>query len=349
MNPYQPIAASAVEVCTVATLIEKSKTHKLATYIVDQTALLISKMVDVPLCPEMLEALDLFEQKVDAIRRHMEQTGSVRAGKRFKAQLGSNTGREISAMKAELETLLKTLLSLAGKSPAPSVVARNESILELVSLSTRVAGAICDVPVLNFLKPMVGIAALICDTAKSVQCNREASLDLAKHASIVTKCVVERASALDGELSASNVEAVKTLELTLEDIHSYLIILGKRPKSIVSWILANQDRDRIYKLNSALDKALAMFLAANSLSMASEVCSNTRKVAILVSAVKTLDGNLNRTLTMMHIDRAPNWRIEGGKPNPGCVPRNDKITAFVPLFSHFTALPFVFLDPLFPD
>jgi hypothetical protein len=77
---------------------------------------------------------------------------------------------------------------------------------------------------------MVGIAALICDTAKvtfrdallayfidtacqSVQCNREASLDLAKHASIVTKCVVERASALDGELSASNVEAVKTLEL----------------------------------------------------------------------------------------------------------------------------------------
>jgi hypothetical protein len=57
-------------------------------------------------------------------------------------------------------------LSLAGKSPAPSAVARNESILELVSLSTRVAGAICDVPVLNFLKPVVGIAALICDTAK---------------------------------------------------------------------------------------------------------------------------------------------------------------------------------------
>jgi hypothetical protein len=121
-------------------------------------------------------------------------------------------------------------LSLAGKSPAPSAVARNESILELVSLSTRVAGAICDVPVLNFLKPMVGIAALICDTAKvtfrdtlltysidmacqSVQGNREASLDLAKHASIVTKCVVERASALDGGLTASNVEAVKALEL----------------------------------------------------------------------------------------------------------------------------------------
>jgi hypothetical protein len=91
--------------------LEKSKTHKLATYIVDQTAFLISEMVDVPLCPEMLEALDLFEQyvficscgavvdprsrKVDAIRRHMEQTRP--AGKRFKAILGSKTGREITA------------------------------------------------------------------------------------------------------------------------------------------------------------------------------------------------------------------------------------------------------------
>ncbi|KAJ7840759.1 hypothetical protein B0H13DRAFT_2100353 [Mycena leptocephala] len=343
MSWYQPVAASAVEVCTVAISLEKSKTHKLATYIVDQTAFLISEMVDVPLCPEMLEALDLFEQKVNAIRRHMEQTRP--AGKRFKALLGSKTGREISGLKAELETLLKTLLSLAGKSPAPSAVARNESILELISLSTRVAGAICDVPVLNFLKPMVGIAALICDTAKSVQGNREASLDLAKHASIVTKCVVERASALDGGLTASNVEAVKALELALEDIHSYLIILGKRSKSIASWILASQDRERIYKLNSALDKALAMFSAANSLSMASEVCSNTRKIAILVSAVKTLDGNVNRTLTMMHTDLAnltgaSNSRIEGGKPNLGCVLRSDQITAFVPLFS---------LSIFFPD
>jgi hypothetical protein len=57
-------------------------------------------------------------------------------------------------------------LALAGKSPT-SDASRNESILELISLSTRVAGAICDVPVLNFLKPMVGIAALICDTAKA--------------------------------------------------------------------------------------------------------------------------------------------------------------------------------------
>jgi hypothetical protein len=104
--------------------LEKSKTHKLATYIVDQTAFLISEMVDVPLCPEMLEALDLFEQyvficscgavvdprsrKVDAIRRYMEQTRP--AGKGFKALLGSKTGREISGLKAELENQLKALV-----------------------------------------------------------------------------------------------------------------------------------------------------------------------------------------------------------------------------------------------
>jgi hypothetical protein len=57
-------------------------------------------------------------------------------------------------------------LEESANSPEYSDISRRDSIFELASLTARAAGVICDAPVLNFLKPIVDIAVIICDTAK---------------------------------------------------------------------------------------------------------------------------------------------------------------------------------------
>jgi hypothetical protein len=41
-----------------------------------------------------------------------------------------------------------------------------ENAVEILSVSLRASTVICEAPPLNFLKPIIGIAALICETAK---------------------------------------------------------------------------------------------------------------------------------------------------------------------------------------
>ncbi|KAJ7485580.1 hypothetical protein FB451DRAFT_1168820 [Mycena latifolia] len=295
MNVYQPIAASALEVCTAADSIKTRKTDKLAAYIVDRTALLINGingMVHVPSSPEVLQSLEGFEEKLDAIRRHIEQM-PVQSGKKAKLLLGYKFKRETNRLKAELESHFWPWATACSPSPRAS---RSESILELVSLTTRAAGAICEAPVLNFLKPVVGITALICDTAKCVKSNNDAAVDLAKRASTVTKCIVDRMSAMDSPSAADNKDALEALKLALEDIQAYLAFLGKPRRRLAPWVFANQEKDRFVQLDSALDKALAMFSATEILSTGAGVRSNSAQIGVLVSTVQHLHSDVHSTL-----------------------------------------------------
>ncbi|KAJ7439342.1 hypothetical protein FB451DRAFT_149388 [Mycena latifolia] len=290
MNSYQPIATSAVEVCTAAASVKARKAGRLAAYSVDRTELLISRMVNVPISSDILQSLEIFEQKLGAIRRHIEQM-PVRSGKKAMLLVGYKFQRETRRLKAELENHLYALLAMSNTlSPSAS---RSECVLELVSLTTRAAGAICEAPVLNFLKPLVGIAALICDTAKCVKGNHDAAADLAKHASIVTKCIVDRASAAS---ATGNEEALEALKLALEDIHLYLTFLGKPRRRLAPWVFAYKEKDRFIQLKGALDKALAMFSAAKILSTSEDVRAAAGQISVLVSAVERLDSDVNHTL-----------------------------------------------------
>jgi hypothetical protein len=58
----------------------------------------------------------------------------------------------------------------AAKSPGYFDISRGDSIIELASLTARAAGTICNVPMLNFLKPAVGIAGVVCNMAKVRAC-----------------------------------------------------------------------------------------------------------------------------------------------------------------------------------
>ncbi|KAJ7176261.1 hypothetical protein C8R43DRAFT_1197896 [Mycena crocata] len=145
MNLYQPIAASAAEVCVAAKLDQRNATASLAVYAVDQVALLISP-------------------------------GAI---------------SEAFACPAPGAGLIRKL-GATDRTSTTRISSPTDNLVEIASVGIRVAGAICEAPGLNYLKPVVGIVSLICDTAKSVKSNREAATQLARHASDATSCVVDR-------------------------------------------------------------------------------------------------------------------------------------------------------------
>ncbi|KAJ7488373.1 hypothetical protein FB451DRAFT_1227161 [Mycena latifolia] len=343
MNTFQPIAASAVEVCTAAALVKAHKADKLAAYVVDRTGLLVTSMINIPLSPEILQSLERFELELDEIRRHIEQM-PVQSGKKAKRFSGYRLKRETDRLKSELENQLCAALAISN--PSSPSASRSDCVLELVSLSTRAVGAICDAPVLNFLKPVVGIAALICDTAKCVKSNHDAAAELVKHASLVTKCIVDRASAMDPASAAGNEDALETLKLTLEDIQAYLTFLAKPRRRLAPWVFANEEKDRFVQLNAALDKALAMFAATEILNTAEDVRSNMGQIGVLVSTMRRMNCEVNRTLTIIHADlhklsEAPRSFEE--QPGPGSAQAQYNITP-LPfwLFAQLITHPFFF-------
>ncbi|KAJ7467118.1 hypothetical protein FB451DRAFT_1561017 [Mycena latifolia] len=277
LNAYQPIVASVVEVCAAAASAKTRTTDELAAHIVQRTALLVPSMAHVPIYPEILQSLEVIEQKLDAIRRHIERT-AVQPSMKVKllTTLGytSEQLEETSRLKEELENHLD----------------------DLVSLNTYTAGATCEAPGLNFLKLVVGIAMLICDTAMCVKSNHDAAVDLAKHASIVTKCIVERVAAIDpASAAADHGDALEVLKLVLGDIQVYLTSLSRPRRRYSLWLFANQEKDRFLQLHSALDEALATFSATECLRTAEDVHATIRRI-------QRLDSDANRTLTKIHAD-----------------------------------------------
>ncbi|KAJ6524414.1 hypothetical protein DFH09DRAFT_186554 [Mycena vulgaris] len=288
-------------------------------------------MVHVPLSPDISRFLDAFEQKVDAIRRHIEQP--VQSSKAVKLLRGIRFKGQSRRLKAELEDCLQALLALGSTHSASTGPSHSECVLEVISLGTRAAGAVCEAPGLSYLKPVVGIAALICETAKTVKSNREAAVELADRARTVTQCIVDRASAMSIKNDGAALEA---LELTLNEIQSYLILLAKPRRRLRPWIFANQQKERFAQLNGALDKALAMFSATKILSTAEDVLATAVDVratmvdvGVLVSTVERLDRDVKGTLTI--IDAKLN--AASTRDSEGCARAEYRITPFVPLLA----------------
>ncbi|KAJ7741448.1 hypothetical protein DFH07DRAFT_58523 [Mycena maculata] len=86
-------------------------------------------------------------------------------------------------------------------------------------------------------------------------------------------------------------EALVALKLTLEDVNSYLTDLKKPRRRFLSWVLTNTERDRFTRLNSAPDKALAVFSSSKTVSVAEEVCWNALGVRARVTTVGRLESN----------------------------------------------------------
>ncbi|KAJ7899773.1 hypothetical protein B0H13DRAFT_2029438 [Mycena leptocephala] len=328
MSEYQPSATSALEVCVSATAHTGKNVSSLAVHAVKRTAALIQDGVGIPLSPERREGLDRFESTLDMIRRHIEslpQSGS----KSQRVFSGLRFSRKCAHLKAELDRAYKALLEHLKKSPTLSSASRHESMLEIASLSTRFAGIACDVPVLNVLKPVLGMAALMCETAKTVNSNGAAATALAARARDVTNYVLDRAIELHADGQPTQ-EAFSTLKLTLEDIQAFLKVLQNRRKRAGSWLLAVKDKERFAELNSALDGALAVFSTNENVGTARLVRSNTQQLIALAVTVDRVEKDLKRNMTRGHsnITSAVQAPISEAQTHAG------RITAFVPISFH---------------
>ncbi|KAF7374583.1 hypothetical protein MSAN_00342900 [Mycena sanguinolenta] len=241
MNSFQPIAVSAVEVCRAATAANLVGSHtarieKLAAHVVDETEKVINGLEMAPLPPseDTVRILDRVEIKLDGIRRAIEHMFMPsKKGTLFK---NHSFDREIRPLKKELKALVDGFLK--GTHTAKGI-----SRTQLTRLTIRAASAICEAPALNFLKPVVGIAEIIAETAQTVKSNRSAALQLAVYSSVVTRSIVERAATLGMDGSPADSEALVAIKSVLENIQLYLTGLQKphpfMRHRVTSWISAN--------------------------------------------------------------------------------------------------------------
>ncbi|KAJ7088989.1 hypothetical protein C8R44DRAFT_751670 [Mycena epipterygia] len=145
MSTYQPLATSALEICVSTIPHTGKKASSLAVHAVKRKRALIVDGFGIPLPPERREGLDKFEGTHDMIHQHIESI----------PEPGSKSQRIFSGLRFGRESATESRTGSSLQWP-------------LVSLSTQAAGIALDLPVLNVLKPLVGIAALICHTAKVI-------------------------------------------------------------------------------------------------------------------------------------------------------------------------------------
>ncbi|KAJ6466867.1 hypothetical protein C8R45DRAFT_1020359 [Mycena sanguinolenta] len=278
LKEYLRIATLAVEICASATPDTRKNVSALALHAVKRTEAVIENKACIPISPQRKQTLDKFESTLELILQHTEaipERGSTPP--RFAHSLKFHL--ESRSLKAELDRSYKELTS---KVLVPS---RKECILEIATIGTRAASALCDIPApaLGFLKPIMGMAVLICETAKTVNGNRAAALELAQHAQSVTNSVVERANK-----SLNDLESMAPLCLALEEIQAFLKLLQSR-KRVTSWIFAAKDRDRFTELNNALDRALVVFTSSQSIELTSTMRHNTQELATLIATVHRVE------------------------------------------------------------
>ncbi|KAJ7776694.1 hypothetical protein B0H14DRAFT_2964049 [Mycena olivaceomarginata] len=238
------------------------------------------------LAVEVCATLELIRCHIESVPERGNKPSKVKFG------LSALTFRHESArLKAQLDRVYQSLTSKARTR------ARNEYILEVATLGTRVAGAVCEIPLpaLSFLKPVVGLVVLICDTAKTMNGNNIAAVALVHHAEEVTHSVVERA---EKEHTNNNAAFVDNLRLFLERL--------KSRRRATAWLMAVKDKDRFAELNSALDRALAVFCGSQkgvTRAITASVHGNRQELATLLATVNRVEEDVKRMITLVDTAR----------------------------------------------
>ncbi|KAJ7640690.1 hypothetical protein DFH06DRAFT_1334408 [Mycena polygramma] len=282
LNAYQPLVTSAVEVCVSAAPECRKKLSSLAAHAVKKTAALMEDGVNFPMTPERQQGLESFERALDSIRRYIKlipEQGSSKSSKyRFSAiKFDGKSSRLKGSLNAAYKAIERPKKSTSARCSGAS---RTEYIIEIATIGTQAARAVCDVPVpgLAFGKPAVAMVALICQTAKTVNGNRTAAEALARHAQNVTESIVARAD------TAMHGESLAELCRALQQVQDFLTILQNR-RRVTSWVFAVKDKDRFIGLDSALDRALQVFAASESIGATKIVRGNSQQLITIGATV----------------------------------------------------------------
>ncbi|KAF7298925.1 hypothetical protein MIND_00840500 [Mycena indigotica] len=159
----------------------------------------------------------------------------------------------------QLQKNCKAIMKIATSNPTAK--SNTGTIFEAAKLSTQIAVAVCDVPVLNAFKPIPNLVALILDKAQIAKANKDAAVALAQHAENVSKSLLEQA--VSGEPPA---DALQVLHGAVEEAVLLLDDLSQRRK-YTSWFYAAPDGARFASINAKLDKALAVYAARETVKM----------------------------------------------------------------------------------
>ncbi|KAJ7728247.1 hypothetical protein B0H16DRAFT_1697516 [Mycena metata] len=310
---YLPLTAVLVKICRVATPESRREAAELLMFAVKMTESLLENGVDPQLPSQFPEGLVKFESALVAIHRHIESIPNTSTKARKLSALAFRI--KSPRLRAELIRTHKTLMKNSGK--LNSFAPRGECILEVASVGIRLAGAVVELPVVNLLKPLVVIAASICETAKVVNGNREAAIALAAHVQNVTDSVVERATAGDEN-------SLAVLRRVLDQIQKSLDVLKCRRGGVVSFVLARKDKERFTTLHLALDRALQVFTSSQTVKTIEIVHANTEELAMVKATVTSVE----RIVTLADLDRL----------------RSAHDTAFVPVLPINVKRSFFFID-----
>ncbi|KAJ7603056.1 hypothetical protein DFH06DRAFT_1488309 [Mycena polygramma] len=292
LNVYRRVATLTVEVCASATPESRRKVRALAMHAVNRTSALLDKGNSDPLSLD-LQCLNNLESVLDKIRQHIE-TIPEQGAKSQKIVVAIKFLRETMHLKKELDAACKALIEHPKKQAARGA-SRTECLIELTSIGTRAAAAICDIPApgLALGKTPCAMVGLICETAKTVKSNHTAAEALARHAQNLTNSIVNRLGI------RTQGESLMELHRALQQVQKFLDILQNR-RRVTSWIFAMKDKEHFVELNSALDGALQVFSASENIGATGIVRGNAQQLTALVATVHRVEDDVQRTLTLVH-------------------------------------------------
>ncbi|KAJ6460821.1 hypothetical protein C8R47DRAFT_1226071 [Mycena vitilis] len=298
LDMYRRVATLAVEVCASATPESRSKVQWLAMHAAKRTTALIDKGSSSPLSLDHQQYLNRLESILDRIRQHNETIPEQGANSQ-KIVAAIKFRRESMHLETELDAAQKALIKGQKKQTAQvRGASRTEYVIELATLGTRAAAAVCDIPVpgLALGKPAVAMVGLICETAKTVKSNHTAAEALSRHAQNVTHSIVDRVD------TRTQGEPLTELHHALQSIQDFLKVLQRR-RRVTSFIFAVKDKDHFAELNSALDRALQVFSASESIGAAEVVRSDANQLTTLVATVHRVETDVHRTMTSEGLER----------------------------------------------
>ncbi|KAJ6632555.1 hypothetical protein B0H10DRAFT_18622 [Mycena sp. CBHHK59/15] len=181
-------------------------------------------------------------------------------------------GSDVECSFSAAVTLPKTTPSLASAASSSMIQSlstrsppQSTGRIETSVLAARALVAVCDAPVLNTVKPIAGLALLICETVKTAKNNDEAVVDLVNYAVNIAELVVQRAKSygLDSELG----ENIQLLEDALHQIYQFLDgrFRKRRFAKLRSLISAPREQESIRDLECHLIKTLHLLNTSTSL------------------------------------------------------------------------------------
>ncbi|KAG8896668.1 hypothetical protein FRB99_008767, partial [Tulasnella sp. 403] len=142
------------------------------------------------------------------------------------------------------------------------------SLTEVATLASRIAEKVCDVPALSVLKPVAGLAVLICEQVSLMRQNKEKGIEIAVRVATLLQVLAEN---MADDMEQGFSDDVAHLESTLQQIMTGLKRLTKHRQAVWQLLLAQANRESLSRLDASLSDAISLFGVASQITIGKSV------------------------------------------------------------------------------